>query len=72
MRIKGGDGSGKAPRIAFTQINLRHDKSATAHFVRRFVKQNVAIALIQEPYTHWNVIRGLNNAGSVFGASGVR
>ena len=70
----GEDGRGHLPigghDIFFTQINLQHSKVASAAFTRDFAMKHTAIALVQEPWVHKDIIRGLNRAGSVFRAAG--
>lgn len=45
------------------QINLQHNKAATAILARQLKSEKFDIALIQEPYLYKGVIRGLGGTG---------
>ena len=44
----------------FIQINLHHAKGASAIFCRRFMKQNIDVGLIQEPWINNGKIKGIS------------
>lgn len=46
--------------IKFIQINLHHAKAATGILCRRFIKENLNVALIQEPWAHKNQVLGIS------------
>ena len=41
------------------QINLHHAKAASAALSHRFISQHIGMALIQEPWSVGNLIKGL-------------
>jgi hypothetical protein len=49
--------------IQFLQINLHHNKAATATLCQQLAERKVDIALIQEPWLYKGQIRGLTNTG---------
>ena len=46
-------------QMKILQINLHHAKAASAVLSRRFICQQIGMALIQEPWTVGNLIKGL-------------
>ncbi|XP_054729084.1 uncharacterized protein LOC129238070 [Anastrepha obliqua] len=48
-------------QLGCLQLNLHHAKAASAELARRFNKQNLDIALIQEPWVRDRVIEGLQD-----------
>lgn len=54
-----GDLNNKGRPIKCLQINLHHAKAASDVLSRRFIWEQLSIALIQEPWTQGNNIRGL-------------
>ena len=49
--------------LRYVQINLQHNKAATALLARALKDGKYDIALIQEPYIYKGDIKGLNNTG---------
>ena len=47
-------------QLKIAQANIQHAKAASAVIARMFVKQQLGIALIQEPWHHKNQIKGLS------------
>jgi hypothetical protein len=48
-------------KCKFIQINLDHSKAATALLYRKLAIEEMAIALIQEPWVYGDRIRRLHN-----------
>lgn len=49
--------------LKFLQINLQHNKAATAVLCQRILKDKLDIVLIQEPWCHGGRVSGLNSVG---------
>lgn len=47
-------------KIKFLQVNLHHAKGASGILCRRFIRENLDVALIQEPWSNDNRILGIS------------
>ena len=50
--------------IKFVQINLHHARGASGVLCQKFTKENIGVALIQEPWAHKGQVLGLGTQNS--------